>query len=141
MAMKKSEDIENLFKKGFLNSSVDVTEDEVAYFRDHPDEIDEFTAPVNIRKRFLWLGALLGAGLVAISKALKYGVLDEYLSEASSEFVVDIVFEAGVALIGTAVTAYLLEILLNTQQENAAKWREGIRSAIGEEEVPDVQDE
>jgi hypothetical protein len=132
-------DIEHLFKKGFLNSSVDVSEDEVAYFRDHPDEIDEFTAPVNIRKRFLWAGALLGALLVAISKALKYSALEEYLSEASSEFVVDIIFEVGVALIGAAVTAYLLEILLNTQQENAAKWREGIRDAIGEPEDSDTQ--
>lgn len=137
----KSKDIENVFKKGFLNSSVDVTEDEVAYFRDHPDEIDEFTAPVNIRKRFLWVGALLGAVLVAISKALKYAGLEEYLSEATSEFVVDIIFEAGVALIGAAVTAYLLEILLNTQQENAAKWREGIRREIGLEEVPGAQEE
>lgn len=133
-------DIENLFKKGFLNSSVDVSEDEVAYFRDHPDEIDEFTAPVNIRKRFLWAGALLGALLVAISKALKYSAIEEYLSAGSSEFVVDIFFEAGVALIGAAVTAYLLEILLNTQQENAAKWRDGIRRAIGEPDDSDTQE-
>ena len=132
--------IENHFKKGLLNTSVDVTEDEVTYFREHPDEIDEFTAPVNIRKRFLWIGTLLGAGLVAISKGLKYGVLDEYLSEAASEFVVDIIFEAGVALIGAAVTAYLLEILLNTQQENAAKWRDGIRHEIGLEEGADAQE-
>jgi hypothetical protein len=126
-------DVEGLFKEGFLNSSVDVTEDEVAYFRDHPDEIDDFTAPVNIRKRFLGAGALIGAGLVAVSKALKYGALENYLSVATSEFVVDIIFEVGVALIGAAVTAYLLEILLNTQQENAAKWRDEIRRQIGEE--------
>jgi hypothetical protein len=126
-------DVEGLFKKGLLNSSVDVTADEVAYFRNHPDEVDDFTAPVNIRKRFLGAGALLGAGIVAISKALKYGALENYLSVAASEFWVDIIFEVGVALIGAAVTAYLLEILLNTQQENAAKWRDEIRRQIGEE--------
>ena len=125
--------VENKFKKGLLNSSVDVAEDEVAYFRDHPDEVDDFTAPVNIRKRFLWIGALLGAALVAISKAFKYGAIEAYLSVGASEFVVDIIFEIGVALIGAAVTAYILEILLNTQQENAAKWRDEIRRQIDEE--------
>ena len=127
-------DYSKSFKKGLLNSSVDVSADEVAYFRNHPDEIDDFTAPVNIRKRFLWIGALFGAALVAISKALKYGVIEEYLSVATSEFVIDIIFEIGVALIGAAVTAYILEILLNTQQENAAKWRDEIRRQIGEED-------
>ena len=127
-------DYSKLFKKGLINSSVDVSADEVAYFRKHPDEIDDFTAPVNIRKRFLWIGALLGAALVAISKAFKYGAIEAYLSVGASEFVVDIFFEIGVALIGTAVTAYILEILLNTQQENAAKWRDEIRRQIGEED-------
>lgn len=133
MDMKKVKDIENSFKEGFLNSSVEVTKDEVAYFRKHPEEVDDFTAPVNIRKRFLGAGALFGALLVALSKAFKYGALEAYISPVVSEFIVDIIFEAGVALIGAAVTAYLLEILLNNQQDNAAKWRDEIRRQIGEE--------
>jgi hypothetical protein len=39
-----------------------------------------------------------------------------------------------VALIGAAVTAYLLGILLNRQQENAAAWRSEIRRRIFEPE-------
>ena len=46
------------------------------------------------------------------------------------EFAVDIVFEVGVALIGAAVTAYLLGILLNQQQDRAAAWRSEIRRRI-----------
>ena len=68
-----------------------MTEEEVAYFRDHPDEIDEFTAPVNIRKLFLWAGALLGSALAGLSKALKYAGLEDIMSQAFSEFVVDII--------------------------------------------------
>jgi hypothetical protein len=54
------------------------------------------------------------------------------LSEALREFAVDVVFEIGVALIGAAVTAYILGILLNQQQENASLWRAEIRKKIGE---------
>jgi len=54
------------------------------------------------------------------------------MSESFGEFTIDIVFEIGVALIGAAVTAYILGILLNQQQENAAKWRGAIRTKIGE---------
>jgi len=53
-------------------------------------------------------------------------------SEGLREFGVDIIFEIGVALIGAAVTAYILGILLNKQQDNAAEWRSEIRRRIDE---------
>jgi len=120
-----------LFLKLFFKTSLkDVTDEEVAYFREHPDEIDEITAPINIHKHFLWLGLLLGTVLVGISKALDYSVILAVLRQGAREFVVDIVFEVGVALIGAAITAYILGIVLNKQQENAAEWRAEIRRRI-----------
>ncbi len=120
-----------LFLKLFFKTSLkDVTDEEVAYFREHPDEIDEITAPINIHKHFLWLGLLLGTVLVGISKALNYSVILAVLRQGAREFVVDIVFEVGVALIGAAITAYILGIVLNKQQENAAEWRAEIRRRI-----------
>jgi len=121
-----------LFLKLFFKTSPkDVTDEEVAYFREHPDEIDEITAPINIHKHFLWLGLLLGTVLVGISKALNYSVILAVLRQGAREFVVDIVSEVGVALIGAAITAYILGIVLNKQQENAAEWRVEIRRRIG----------
>jgi uncharacterized membrane protein YedE/YeeE len=121
-----------LFLKLFFKTSPkDVTDEEVAYFREHPDEIDEITAPLHIHKLFLWLGLLLGTVLVGISKALNYSVILAVLRQGAREFVVDIVFEVGVALIGAALTAYILGIVLNKQQENAAGWRAEIRRRIG----------
>jgi uncharacterized membrane protein YedE/YeeE len=121
-----------LFLKLFFKTSPkDVTNEEVAYFREHPDEIDEITAPIYIHKLFLWLGLLLGTVLVGISKALNYSVILAVLRQGAREFVVDIVFEVGVALIGAALTAYILGIVLNKQQENAAEWRAEIRRRIG----------
>jgi hypothetical protein len=121
---------DRMFVKLFLKSSPDeVTDEEVTYFRDHPELIDEVTAPVNVHKIFLWAGALLGTACVGLSKVIKFSRL-AMLSEGMREFVIDIVFESGVALIGAAVTAYLLGILLNQQQDNAARWRAEIRRRI-----------
>ena len=57
------------------------------------------------------------------------------MSEGYRAFVIDIVFEVGVALIGAAVTAYILGILLDQQQENAAKWRAEIRRRLAERQA------
>ena len=119
-----------MFLKLFLKSAPDrVTDEEVAYFRDHPDQIDEISAPVAVHKLFLWVGALLGTACVGLSKAIKFSQIALF-SEGFLEFVVDIIFEIGVALIGAAVTAYILGILLNQQQDNAAAWRSEIRRRI-----------
>lgn len=117
----------------FLRSAAtEATDEEVAYFREHPDEIEEIAASVNIHKLFLWAGTFLGTACVGLSKILKYSEFAAFMSEGVSEFVIDIVFETGVALIGAAVTAYILGILLNQQQENASKWRTDIRRKIKE---------
>jgi len=108
----------------------EVSDEEVRYFRDHPDQIDELSAPLRVHLIFLWFGTLMGVGCVAVSKLLKFSSALDFMSESFGEFTIDIVFEIGVALIGAAVTAYILGILLNKQQENAAKWRAEIRTKI-----------
>jgi len=133
MNIRQQHERDVTFLKLFLKAKAgQVTDEEVRYFRDHPDQIDEVSAPVKVHLIFLWAGGLLGAAFVALSKWLKFSQVPKFLSEGSGEFVVDIVFEIGVALIGAAVTAYILGILLNQQQENAAKWRTEIRRRIHE---------
>jgi hypothetical protein len=124
---------DRVFLKLFLKTAPDqVTDEELGYFREHPDQIDEVTAPVNIHKLFLWAGTLLGVAFVGVSKMLKFYPILENLPEGLREFGIDIVFEIGVALIGAAVTAYILGILLDQQQENAARWRAEIRRKLNE---------
>ncbi|HCU74233.1 MAG TPA: hypothetical protein DGS69_00820 [Acinetobacter baumannii] len=134
--MKKNTklDQDKLFIKLLFKSSSEVTEDEVEYYRKYPDQIDQVTAPINIHKVFLWMGAILGIVVVAIAKFLKFSGTLDFLSEGVLEFVIDIIYETGIALIGAAVTAYVLGVLLNKQQENATKWREAIRRKINESE-------
>ena len=128
---------DKLFLKTFLKGKGEVTQEELEYFRRHPDEIDEITAPVNVHKLFLLYGALSGILLVALSKILKFSSVLYFAHGYLQVFLVDIVFEIGVALIGAGVTAYLLGILLNAQQENAERWRADIRTRILELDIPE----
>lgn len=134
--MKKNSklDQDKLFIKLLFKSTSEVTEDEIEYYRKYPDQIDQVTAPLNIHKIFLWAGALLGVIVVAIAKFLKFSGTLDFLSEGMLEFVIDIIYETGIALIGAAATAFMLGVLLNKQQENATKWREEIRTRIQESE-------
>ncbi|MEB3863056.1 hypothetical protein MSG66_03240 [Acinetobacter sp. IK31] len=134
--MKKNSklDQDKLFIKLLFKSTSEVTEDEIEYYRKYPDQIDQVTAPLNIHKIFLWAGALLGVIVVAIAKFLKFSGTLDFLSEGMLEFVIDIIYETGIALIGAAATAFMLGVLLNKQQENATKWREEIRRRVKESE-------
>ena len=131
MKTEASKQRDRMFLKLFLKSNPsEVTDEEITYFRDHPNQIDEITTPVVVHKLFLWAGTLLGTACVGLSKVIKFSQIALF-SEGFLEFVVDIIFEIGVALIGAAVTAYILGILLNQQQDNAATWRSEIRRRIG----------
>ena len=75
---------------------------------------------------------MLGIVVVAIAKFFKFSGTLDFLSESILEFVLDIIYESGIALIGAAITAYILGVLLNKQQENALKWKKEIRRKIKE---------
>ncbi|HCA5349866.1 TPA: hypothetical protein MW292_002299 [Acinetobacter baumannii] len=134
--MKKNTklDQDKLFIKLLFKSTSEVTDEEIEYYRKYPDQIDQVTAPINIHKIFLWAGALLGVIVVAIAIFLKFSGTLDFLSEGVLEFVIDIIYETGIALIGAAATAFMLGVLLNKQQENATKWREEIRRRVKESE-------
>lgn len=128
---KKEGEIRDRFAlKLLLTDKTELNDEEIAYFKEHPGEIDEITAPVNVHKFFLWFGSLLGIGLVIVSKLIEIQTLFLINFIPLKEVLVSIVFEIGVALIGGGVTAYLLGILLNNQQEKAVKWRKKIRDRI-----------
>ena len=57
---------------------VDVTPEEVAYFREHPDEIEKFSSPLNLHKLFLLAGTVFGILLIGLSKVIKFSSLLNY---------------------------------------------------------------
>lgn len=111
----------------------EVSEEEVEYFRAHPDQIDQVSSPLRLHKLFLWAGMLIGALLVGISKLLDHSDLLDVAHPALEAFVVDIVFEIGVALIGAAIVTFMIGIALNQQQASAKRWRKAIRKRIEKE--------
>lgn len=125
---------DKLFFKIFFGNETKVTEEEIAYFRENPEEIDEFSAPLNVHKFFLILGSFLGIFLLGFSKLVKFYFLSDAYETAFGEFLIDLIFEIGVSLIGASVTAYLLGVLLNKQQSNAKKWRKELRKKIDKPE-------
>ena len=109
---KKKIDIRDRFAHKLLfTEKTELNEQEVQYFKQHPEEIDEITAPVNAHKFFLWFGPLPGIGLVILSKLIEVQTLILSRSIHLRKVLVSIVF----------VTAYLLVILMNNQQKKRCK--------------------
>lgn len=129
-------DVDSLFLDMFFRKSHDITDEEIAYFREHPDQIDEVTAPIYIHSMFLWAGVVVGILLMTLSKVLKFSSILSFALEGVRELAVDLVYEAGAALIGGSVVAYMLGTLLNRQQENAMSWRSSIRARLGQDAPP-----
>lgn len=109
-----------------------VTEEEVEYFRANPDQIDEVSSPLVLHRLFLWVGLVVGLCLAAVAKALAFSDALSGVHPGVAEFVVDMVFEIGVALIGAAIVTFMIGIALNQQQASAKRWRKDIRRRIAE---------
>lgn len=125
-------DREALFFEILTSGKIEVSDDALAYFRKHPEEVDEVTAATRVHMFFLWVGLGVGVLAVAMSKILSQLPLEDYIGTSFEEFLVDLVFEGGVALIGAALTAYFLGVLLNRQQERAKAFRKEIRRKLRE---------
>jgi len=114
----------------FLAEAEDPSEEEIAYFAEHPDQIDSVSEPMRLHLLFLWMAVFLGFLVVGLAKFLGTVADTTYFSGVWREYVVEIIFEAGVALIGAGVTAYFMGVLLNNQQAKTTRWRKKLRAAI-----------
>lgn len=132
----KSEKAEDLFwtrvLRGIAGERPEVTDEEVAYYRAHPDEIDLATSPSRIHRVFLLLGSVAGLGTVVLAKVVAAAPAEEFVGDFLDNLFVDLLFEVGVALIGASVTAYLLGVLLTSSQRSARAWRQALRRRIRE---------
>ena len=83
----------------------------------------------------------MSVGLLSVagSKILAALPLDRRLSPGIesfvADFVVEIIFEGGLALTGAALTAYFMEILLNKQQDRAKAFRKEFRRRLRDGQV------
>ena len=121
---------ERIHLRLFLVDSEEPSEEEIAYFAANSDQIDEVSEPMRLHRLFLWFAVISGFIVVGLAKGL--GTVEDtaFFSGVWREYVVDIIFEAGVALIGAGVTAYFMGVLLNNQQAKTKRWRKQLRAAI-----------
>ncbi|MEO0543894.1 MAG: hypothetical protein AAFY99_08765 [Pseudomonadota bacterium] len=126
---------ESMFLKMLTSEKIEISDDELAYFRKYPEEIDEVTASTRVHRFFLWAGMVTGLLAVGLSKVMAALPIERYLAPGVAEFVIDIVFEGGVALVGAALTAYFMGVLLNTQQQRAKAFRKEIRRRLREKDT------
>lgn len=129
----RKSDRDSLFLRMLAAEKIEISDEAMAYFRKYPDEVDEVTAPTRVHMFFLWVGIGIGMLAVALSKIVAALPFDHYLGESVETFVVEIIFESGIALIGAALTAYFLGVLLNAQQERARAFRKEIRRRLRKE--------
>lgn len=111
-----------------------ITQEEIDYFRDHPDEIDDFASPIRMHKLFLLIGMTLGVLFVGVTRLLEHSGVLAALPAGLTAFLTDIVFEVGAALIGASIVTFMMGIVMNQQQKSALKWRDDIRERIREAE-------
>jgi len=81
MALKAEDkqQLDRLFLKSLMHRGApEVTDEELAYFRERPEQIDKISAPVNIHKWFLIVGNCAGrtaAGVVGAAALLVPGTI------------------------------------------------------------------
>ncbi len=115
------------------SNKIEVSDEEMAYFREHPEEIDEVTAATRVHRFFLGAGMIAGVSAVAVSKAIDSVQLEAAIGPILADLLVSVIFEGGGALIGASLTAYFMGTLLNNQQERAKAFRKEIRRRLRED--------
>ena len=100
--------------------------EEIAYFSAHPHEIDDISEPMRLHRLFLAWAIVIGSLIVDLSKYMAKVIAPDLFTGAWKDFIVDIIFEAG-------VTAYFMGVLLNSQKAKTKRWRQNLRAAIDRE--------
>ena len=102
---------------------VELSEDDLNYYREHPEEIHELLSRETVRRQMaIWI-AVVAAVLVTVSKLIAYYFKDS-LGLFIVEVVVDLVFEMGAALMGAVATLVFIEMAQAEQyRENKRLYR------------------
>ena len=118
--------LEKLVVTNIKHKKLDISEEELAYFKEYPYELDRITSTVATKKLFIGLAGVIGTILVGLSVVLRSYNLGELLNG----FGIDLLFEGGIALWGAAITVYMLEILMHRQELINRQYRRIVQKKI-----------
>lgn len=108
----------------FEKSASELTDDDIKYFRENPQELDLIGDRELVQTRLLRRLLVFAVVCIIASKFISFQ-FGEQLGEFINSLVVDLTFELGAALLGAVATVYFLEIQQKKQfAENTAFIRE-----------------
>jgi hypothetical protein len=102
-----------------------LTEEELAYYRKHPELIEAVGSKETIYRVILLTVFVAGFLFVAGSKVVKFAFLESSVPWLI-ELIVDLVFELGVALWGGVATTVLLQDLVKRQYREGRRYQQEI---------------
>jgi hypothetical protein len=106
-----------------------LTDADIQFFRDHPDELSILDQRITFRSGRLVIILFLAIALFAASKLLTSNLPDKWEALANS-VLVDILFEMGAALIGALATLLFLEAQDKRQLRDNLRLRAEIRRRL-----------
>ncbi|MCL6284354.1 hypothetical protein M3P21_12545 [Ruegeria sp. 2012CJ41-6] len=104
----------------FSEDASSLTDEQIGYFRDHPEMLDLIGDRETLGLRNLWRILWIAVFLVSVSKILSVSYGDEF-DLFFFNVVSDLVFEMGAALIGSVATVIFIQYRQKQQfQDNMA---------------------
>jgi len=107
-----------------MNNEVKVTEEELAFYRKHPELVHAFGDRATIHRFVLIAVFVVGFLLVVGSKVVKYVYADAYAPVV--ELTVDLIFELGVALWGGVATTVLLQDYVEKKHREGREYQQEV---------------
>ena len=114
-----------------LDNEPEVTEEVVAYYRKHPEELAQLTNKEVFHLKFLSLFFGIGFTLTIGSRVMQF-IFEDFGGAFFNDVILDVLSELGIAIFGGAVTAYLLEFLQKKQFEQNIQFREKVKAKLRE---------
>ncbi len=108
-----------------------LSDDQVAYLRDHPEIMGLIGDRSSLGSRHLWRVLVAAVVLVVLSKLIAVK-LDSAFDQVFADVVVDLIYEMGAALIGSVATVIFIEHRERKQFIENIQFREDIQRRIAQ---------
>lgn len=108
---------------------LEITDLELKYYRENPDEIALINNATKIRYKYLSYAFILGFILVVVSKLIG-PMFSKIISVFWAEVLRDFSFEIGVALWGGAITTYIIELHAKKEEEDCKRKQAMLRKLL-----------
>ncbi|PID99824.1 MAG: hypothetical protein CSA79_06330 [Thiothrix nivea] len=117
----------------------EVTDEVVAYYRKHPEELDLIIDKERVHGTFLFYAFVFGIVLTVGCRVLAYFFGDVW-GEFVNDVVLDVGSELGIGIFGGAFTAYLFETLQQKQYKENVAFRNAIKAQLTTETVKNTKE-